>query len=234
MGSKGAARGGSDDPRVPDGALERLLLQLDCIGGRPFQVSELSGGLTNRNFRVVTPEADLVVRIAAANAGSLSIDRDNEYHNSVAAAAAGVGAPVVEYRPDLGVLVVGFIAARTFQREDLRSGLHLARVAAACRRLHDGPRFCNDFDLFELQRRYFSIVRERGYRLPDGYLGLAPPPPATNWGSLVSAGINNLFDGYWWQLWPAAIAIVATVVAINAVGDGLHDVVEKRLGAGNK
>lgn len=64
------------------------------------------------------------------------------------------------------------------------------------------------------------------------FLGLGVPPPATNWGRMLTTGINNLFDGYWWQLWPAAIAIVATVVAINAVGDGLHDVVEKRLGAG--
>ncbi|MDA8290084.1 MAG: ABC transporter permease [Actinomycetota bacterium] len=61
------------------------------------------------------------------------------------------------------------------------------------------------------------------------FLGLGEPPPATNWGRMLTTGINNLFDGYWWQLWPAAIAIVATVVAINAIGDGLHDVVEKRL-----
>ncbi len=173
MGAKGAARGGSDGARAPDGALERLLVQLDCVGDRPFEVSELSGGLTNKNYRVQTPETDLVVRVAAANAGALSIDRDNEYHNSVAAAAAGVGAPVVEYRPELGVLVVGYIEARTFHEEDLRSGLHLARVAAACRRLHGGPRFRNDFDMFELQWRYLSIVRERGYRLPDGYLELS-------------------------------------------------------------
>ncbi len=65
------------------------------------------------------------------------------------------------------------------------------------------------------------------------FLGLGEPPPATNWGRMLTTGINNLFDGYWWQLWPAAIAIVATVVAINAVGDGLHDVVEKRLQGGH-
>lgn len=64
------------------------------------------------------------------------------------------------------------------------------------------------------------------------FLGLGVPPPATNWGRMLTTGINNLFDGYWWQLWPAAIAIVATVVAINAVGDGLHDVVDKRLQGG--
>jgi len=61
------------------------------------------------------------------------------------------------------------------------------------------------------------------------YLGLGPPPPATNWGELITAGINNLFDGYWWQLWPAGLLIVAIVLAVNVIGDGLSDVVEVRL-----
>ncbi len=61
------------------------------------------------------------------------------------------------------------------------------------------------------------------------YLGLGPAPPATNWGELISTGINNLFDGYWWQLWPAGVLIVAIVLAVNVIGDGLSDVVEVRL-----
>lgn len=62
-----------------------------------------------------------------------------------------------------------------------------------------------------------------------GYLGLGVPPPATNWGALLSAGVNNFFDGYWWQLWPAAVLIVVTVLAVNVLGDALRDVVERRL-----
>ena len=61
------------------------------------------------------------------------------------------------------------------------------------------------------------------------FLGLGVPPPATNWGNILTDGVNNLFDGYWWQLWPAAVLIVATVIAANLVGDGLRDVVEPRL-----
>ena len=38
----------------------------------------------------------------------LGIDRDNEFYNR-AAAEAGVGAPVIDYRPDLGILLVGFL-----------------------------------------------------------------------------------------------------------------------------
>jgi ABC-type dipeptide/oligopeptide/nickel transport system permease subunit len=61
------------------------------------------------------------------------------------------------------------------------------------------------------------------------YLGLGPPPPATSWGQMLSEGIDNLFDGYWWQLWPSALLIVLTVLAVNLIGDGLSDVVEIRL-----
>jgi ABC-type dipeptide/oligopeptide/nickel transport system permease subunit len=61
------------------------------------------------------------------------------------------------------------------------------------------------------------------------FLGLSLPPPATSWGDLLSTGIDNMFDGYWWQLWPPAVAIVLIVLAVNVVGDGLHDLVERRL-----
>jgi oligopeptide transport system permease protein len=61
------------------------------------------------------------------------------------------------------------------------------------------------------------------------FLGLSLPPPATSWGDLLTTGINHVFDGYWWQLWPPAIAIVLVVLAVNVVGDGLHDLVERRL-----
>jgi ABC-type dipeptide/oligopeptide/nickel transport system permease subunit len=61
------------------------------------------------------------------------------------------------------------------------------------------------------------------------FLGLGVPPPATNWGAILTAGVNNLFDGYWWQLWPAGLLIVLTVLAVNVLGDALADVVEIRL-----
>ena len=60
------------------------------------------------------------------------------------------------------------------------------------------------------------------------FLGLSVPPPATSWGDLLTTGINNLFDGYWWQLWPPAIAIVLIVLAVNLLGDGIHDMTEHR------
>jgi peptide/nickel transport system permease protein len=55
------------------------------------------------------------------------------------------------------------------------------------------------------------------------FLGLGIPPPATNWGSMLSDGLNYTYSGYWWLIYPAGLAIVITVVAFNLVGDGLRD-----------
>jgi thiamine kinase-like enzyme len=135
-----------------------------------LDVVELHGGLTNRNFKVVAGGESYVVRISGAGSGALAIDRDHEYRNSVVAAATGVGAPVVDYLPEHAVLVIGFIDGRTFTDDDFGRPGVLDRVADACRRLHGGARFVNDFDMFEIQRGYLRLVRERGFRLPVDYL----------------------------------------------------------------
>ena len=55
------------------------------------------------------------------------------------------------------------------------------------------------------------------------FLGLGISPPATNWGAMLSDGLNYTYSGYWWLTYPPGIAIVLTVVAFNLIGDGLRD-----------
>ena len=61
------------------------------------------------------------------------------------------------------------------------------------------------------------------------YLGLGIRPPQTDWGGMLNAGINAVYDGYWWQIFPAGIAIILVVIAINFIGDALRDAFEVRL-----
>ena len=61
------------------------------------------------------------------------------------------------------------------------------------------------------------------------FLGLGVPPPAANWGSMLSSGIDFTYAGYWWLIYPAGIAIVITVVAFNLVGDALREALDVRL-----
>lgn len=61
------------------------------------------------------------------------------------------------------------------------------------------------------------------------FLGLGPPPPATNWGSMLSDGLNFIYDGEWWLIYPAGLCIVLTVLGFNFIGDGLRAAFEVRL-----
>ncbi|MGH3779572.1 MAG: ABC transporter permease [Pseudonocardiaceae bacterium] len=61
------------------------------------------------------------------------------------------------------------------------------------------------------------------------FLGLGIPPPAANWGDMLSNGINYTYDGYWWLIYPPGVAIVVVVVAFNLIGDALRDSFEVRL-----
>ena len=61
------------------------------------------------------------------------------------------------------------------------------------------------------------------------FLGLGVPPPATNWGGMLSNGVSYTFAGYWWLIYPAGLAIVITVVAFNLIGDAMRDAFEVRL-----
>ena len=149
------------------GDLDALLDKIACLR-TARQVTELGGGLTNRNYKVTTTEGAYVVRVSAKDENLFSIDRRAEYENSLRAAEAGVGAPVIDFLPDDAVLVVEFLPGETFT--DDRVIANLGRVAAAVRRLHAGRRFVTDFDMMTVHRNYLKIVTERGFRLPPDYL----------------------------------------------------------------
>ncbi|WP_310526829.1 phosphotransferase [Nocardioides sp.] len=155
-------------------ARHAILEQIDWLHGRPYDVEELPGGLTNVNLKVTFDGRAVVVRVAQPGGELLAVDHRNEHLNSLAAAAAGVGAPVVDYLPEAGLMIVGYVEGRTFTDDDLRDSTQLSRVAAACRQLHLGPRFVNDFDMFAVQSGYLQVVLERGFRVPDRYQDFQP------------------------------------------------------------
>ena len=131
------------------------------------ELLELSGGLTNRNVKVTTPEGIYVARISSNESGLLAIDRATEYENSKISAEVGVGAPVFDYLPGEGLLVIGYIPGRTYSSDDV--GKNLSRIAQSVRTLHSAPPFAREFNMFDVQTNYLSIVQERGFRIPQGY-----------------------------------------------------------------
>jgi thiamine kinase-like enzyme len=172
--------GARDDPAstsAPPHIVEQLydaLAHLPSLSDEPRTVQPLDGGLTNFNFKVQTPARTAVLRLSSSDGDLLSIDRDAENTNSRRAAESGAAPRILAYLPEWHALVVEWVEGRTLVPEDLREEHQLVRAAAVCRRLHAGPRFVGDFDMFRVQRDYLDIVQDKGFRLPPGYLELMP------------------------------------------------------------
>jgi ABC-type dipeptide/oligopeptide/nickel transport system permease subunit len=62
-----------------------------------------------------------------------------------------------------------------------------------------------------------------------GFLGFGLNYPVIDWGDMLSNGSSNLLNGYWWEVFPVGLCIVATVLAFNLVGDALRDSLDVRL-----
>ena len=54
------------------------------------------------------------------------------------------------------------------------------------------------------------------------FLGLGAQPPTAEWGSMISASLQN-FDSWWIGVFPG-LAILTVVMAFNFIGDSLRDI----------
>jgi peptide/nickel transport system permease protein len=60
------------------------------------------------------------------------------------------------------------------------------------------------------------------------FIGLGAQPPTPEWGSMVSIGRDYFLDQWWMVTFPG-LAIFASVMAFNLLGDGLQEALSPRL-----
>jgi len=154
--------------------IEQVIERIPDWRGKQVSIHPLSGGLTNTNYRVDVDGTPYVVRIPGANTELLAVDRANEYHNTKAAAEAGVGPKIAYYLPDVNVMALEFIHGETMSIAKLQAPGMPARIAQSLKLLHAGPRFLTDFNMFRLVEFYLKIVDEHGVRIPDHYRDRLP------------------------------------------------------------
>lgn len=60
-----------------------------------------------------------------------------------------------------------------------------------------------------------------------GFLGLGAQPPMPEWGAMISAGREQIFDQWWVATFPG-LAICVVALGFNLLGDGLRDVMDAK------
>src|SRR5262245_24531535 len=158
-----AARGAAA-PRTP--MTEREVRALPWWRGE-LRIEPLAGGLTNRNYKVVSGGRVFAVR-TGCDEPMLGICRRNELACIRVAVAIGLAPAVVHSAP--GVLVTEFIAGAPLSPQLVPS--RLDRVAAALRAIHAAGAAATGnllwFSPFQVARTYVQSAVERGLPLPAG------------------------------------------------------------------
>jgi len=151
--------------------LVRAMQKVPELAGRELALTPLSGGITNRNFRVdASGTAERwVIRLAGNDTHLLGISREVEHAATVAAAGVGVGPEVTAFIRPEGYLVTRFIVGSPVSDEAVRRPETLRRVADSLRRIHDGPAIPGLFVPLRICEAYRALALERGVPIPAEY-----------------------------------------------------------------
>jgi thiamine kinase-like enzyme len=142
--------------------------------GQPIHAEPVTGGLTNRSFRVQAGERTYFVSVPGERSELLAIPRVDEIRNAMAAAETGVSPRVLDHIPDSGVMIVEFLNGRTLSKDDMHMPGMAERLGTAVRQLHTARPFTNDFDLFRLTDSYRAILASDQLPPPVGFDAYQP------------------------------------------------------------
>ncbi|WP_432836207.1 choline/ethanolamine kinase family protein [Dactylosporangium sp. CA-092794] len=148
-----------------------LLERVPSWRGRAVEWQRLEGGLSHHVFRVDVDAVPYVLRVLdpAVSTAGLGVAPAREIANTRLAAGT-VGAGVHAVLPDVPAIVLEFLPGRTLGAADVRRPDMVPAIARACRRLHAGPVFGNDFDIFAKRAELLDVCRRHDLPLPEGYL----------------------------------------------------------------
>ncbi|SNT64757.1 Thiamine kinase [Asanoa hainanensis] len=150
---------------------DEVLRRVPRFAGRPVRTTPIAGGLSHHIWRVDTGGRSYLLRVLdpAVSAAGLGVSPAQEIENTLRAADSGAGARVIEVMPDVPALVLEFLPGRTLHADDVRDPATIRKIAAACRKLHTGPRFTNDFDIVAKRRELLDLCARHDLRVPAGY-----------------------------------------------------------------
>jgi thiamine kinase-like enzyme len=134
--------------------------------GNPV-ITELPGGITNKNYKVSWEDEAYVLRLGGNETKYLGIDRAVEYECSRRAAQVGVAPEPIAFVAPEGVILARFISGKGIPAEEIGSPENVRRVVASLKAYHALDHFPGSFSPFRVAEAYAGTARHFGVRLPD-------------------------------------------------------------------
>jgi thiamine kinase-like enzyme len=144
----------------------KLLRDLEPHTGLVSSIVTISGGITNRNYKLESEHGAFMLRIAGERTEFLGIDRANEFSSSQIAFQTGVGTEPIAFLETHAAILSRFIPnALTLDPES--ATVRLERIVPRLRAFHDAPENPAKFSPFETVRNYHALALEHGVKFSN-------------------------------------------------------------------
>jgi thiamine kinase-like enzyme len=144
----------------------KLLRDLEPHTGLVSGIITISGGITNRNFKLETEHGAFMLRIAGERTELLGIDRAHEFSSSQIAFQTGIGTQPIAFLENHAAILSRFIPdALTLDPETATA--RLERIVPRLRAFHDASSLPTKFSPFETVRNYHALALEHDVKFPN-------------------------------------------------------------------
>ena len=146
----------------------------EAVGRVPFltdkkdlNITALSGGITNRNYKIETDSKAYVLRITGANTDKLGIRRDVEHQANLAAGKLGIAPEVMYFIEPEGYLLTRFINGSTLPPEVITKPENIIRVVRKIRLFHmNAPALDGEFNVFRRVEMLTGVSERNNCKFP--------------------------------------------------------------------
>lgn len=148
--------------------LEEAIARVPFLAGsNDLKSTPLSGGITNRNYRIDANGKSFVLRITGDGTEKLGIRRDVEYQANLAAGRLGIAPDVVYFIEPEGYLLTRFINGKRLPPEEITRPDNLLRVVRKLRLFHTrGPELQGEFNVFRRVEMLSRVSRSNKCKFP--------------------------------------------------------------------
>ena len=130
------------------------------MNANDFRIEVLSGGLTNRVFKLSNNDDAYVLRLDAEHTAQLGLDRATERTILEFAYAKGLAPEIVHMDESGGVLLLRYIDGRVWTVDDLLDSEKIELLADLLRRVHALPLSGKKFDADAIADTYLNSLEK--------------------------------------------------------------------------
>ncbi|NJN44799.1 MAG: phosphotransferase [Anaerolineae bacterium] len=148
------------------GPILQRIPRFAALPAEAIEIQELSGGITNRNYKIMVDEEAYVLRLGGNETQFLGINRQNEYQSSLLAAQIGIAPEPFTFLEPEGYILAKFIEGKGIPTEEIGTEENTSRVVASLKAYHALDIFPGFFSPFRVVETYADTARRFKVTLP--------------------------------------------------------------------